>query len=83
LPPATDEIDWQWEFIHFDYILKPNQVHDIAPFESLTGVHVFVSCITYEDLLTRKNHISWMGMRIDPDNREIAQAGSKTWNDWT
>lgn len=83
LPPTKDEIDWKWEFIHFDYITKPNQTHDIDPFESLSGAHVFVTYLTYEDLLTRKKHVSWMGMHIDPDKREITQAGGLAWNDWT
>jgi hypothetical protein len=35
LPRTKDEIDWQWEFIHFDYIIQPDQTHDIAPFREL------------------------------------------------
>jgi hypothetical protein len=82
LPTSREEIDWDWEVLPYDYIVRPGRKVDIRKFLSLGGNHIFVSRVDYQDLFTRKMHTSWMGMHIYATTEETARAGGDVWNDW-
>lgn len=82
LPKTREEVDWVWEKLDYDFIVRPGQNPEIRTFLSLAVDHVFVCYIQYEDLFTRKTHTSWMGMHINAPREEISGAGGKPWNDW-
>ena len=87
LPPNRRKIDWEWEKIPYDFIVRPGQNPNIRTFLSLSGHHIFVTYIRYQDLFTKKIHTSWMGMHIyaesaPPPGIDDNRAGEDVWNAW-
>jgi hypothetical protein len=85
LPKIREKIDWTWETLEYDFIVRPNQSANIGQCLSLETDHTFVTYIKYQDMFTKRMHTSWMGMYIYPNRREGQQserAGGDTWNDW-
>lgn len=85
LPLTRQDIDWTWEIIPYDFIVKSGMKIPIRTLNSPKGDNILVSYIKYRDMLTKHMHTSWMGMHIYPSRpkgEREAQAGGKTWNDW-
>jgi hypothetical protein len=85
LPQSREGIDWKWETIEYDFILRPAIRWDIARFLSFSGDNIFVTCIKYKDLFTKRDHVTYMAMHIYPDRPErerVIRAGGDTWNYW-
>ena len=61
-PPTRENIDWAWDVLDYDFIVRPGARADIRRFLSLSGDHTFVTYIKYQDLFTKQIHTSWMGM---------------------
>ena len=83
LPATRDAVDWEWTTMEYDWAIKPEMRRPIRTLKSpFIGIHRLVCYLRYEVILTKQTHHSWMGMYVDPANREqpIIRGGGDTWN---
>jgi hypothetical protein len=86
LPNNPKQADWDWQINDYDWVTPPTVRREkLKRLQGPVGDCFFVASLKYQDVFTKRWHVSWMTMKIRPDageNERITRGGGNAWNEW-